>query len=61
MINMLASSSWTNTIELWDTNTGQLLKTLGGHTGIVSSIALSEDNILASGDLKGGINVWTLN
>ena len=32
--NMLASGSWDRTVRLWDTDTGTLIHTLTGHTGL---------------------------
>jgi WD40 repeat protein len=60
--NLLASSSWANSIQLWDINSGRLLHTLSGQAENVKSLAFrSTDQLLASGDLKGGVSIWTLN
>ena len=39
----LVSGSEDNTARLWDVDTGQLLRTLQGHTGWVFSVAFSPD------------------
>jgi WD40 repeat protein/uncharacterized caspase-like protein len=46
----LASGSKDNTIKIWDLNTGNVLRTLYGHTSDINSLAVSPDGtILASG------------
>jgi WD40 repeat protein/predicted transcriptional regulator len=47
---ILASGSYDQTVKLWDTNTGECLKTLQGLGGAVWSVAFSPDGqILATG------------
>ena len=49
----------TNTIGLWDLQTGTQRATLVGHTWFVETIAFSADSgLLASGDRTGAIYVW---
>ena len=49
----------TNTIGLWDLQTGTQRATLVGHTWFVETIAFSSDSgLLASGDRTGAIYVW---
>ncbi|PHS06667.1 MAG: hypothetical protein COA78_14100 [Blastopirellula sp.] len=58
----LASGSYHDTIKLWDVQTGSELKTLTGHTGLIStieSIAFSPDGSrLASGSRDKTIKLW---
>ncbi|MGK7942288.1 MAG: hypothetical protein AB4062_19435, partial [Crocosphaera sp.] len=57
--NILASSSDDGTIKLWDTSTGQLIKTLPKTSSSVNTIAFSPNgNILASGNYDGTIKLW---
>jgi hypothetical protein len=48
----LASSSWDNTIRLWDLNIGRELRKLMGHRGKANSLAFSADGktLISSGD-----------
>jgi len=55
----LASGSHDNTINLWNANTGECLRTLKGHTNLVLSVAFSPDGTtLASGSDDNTINLW---
>ena len=54
----LATSSMDNTIKLWDTNTGQLIRTLNGHLDTVYSIVELLDQTLASGSGDKLIKIW---
>ena len=40
---MIASCSYDNTCRIWDVNSGQLLKTLSGHTNNIASVCFSVD------------------
>ena len=49
------------TIKIWRISTGELLQTLSGHSGIVTSVALSPDGkFLASGSSDKSIRMWQI-
>jgi len=55
----LASGSEDNTIKLWDATTGNLLRTLSGHTHTVLALAISPDGLLvASGSEDRTVKLW---
>lgn len=58
---ILASGSEDNTIKIWQPATGNLIKTLEGHTGSVHSVAITSDNkILVSGSEDQTIKLWEI-
>ena len=53
------AGAWSGKTYVWDAHTGELLKTLKGHTGGVSSVAFSPDGkTLADGRTDGTILLW---
>lgn len=56
---MLASGSADNTVKLWETTSGKLLRTLEGHLGYVLSVTFSPTGeMLASGSTDATVNLW---
>ena len=50
-----------NTLKIWDSETGELLKTLEGHTDAVMSVALSQDGKkIISGSYDGSVRTWDM-
>jgi WD40 repeat protein len=57
----LASGSWDSTVKLWNKYTGNLLKTLIGHTNAVTSVAFDASYMIASGSIDNTIKLWNKN
>jgi WD40 repeat protein len=57
----VSSTEDDSTIKIWNRNTGELLRTLKGHSGTISSLAIDPfGHILASGSYDGTIKIWNL-
>jgi WD40 repeat protein len=57
----VASGSADKTIKLWNTNTGQCVSTLSGHSHYVTSVAWNNDGTkLASGSWDKTVKVWSV-
>ena len=55
------SASSDRTVKVWDLRSGQVLRTLAGHTGGVNSVAVSGDGRLAlSASSDRTVKVWDL-
>ncbi len=58
---MLASGSGDRNIKLWNTKTGELIKTLRGHTSQINSLAFSsDDQSIISAEEQQGLFWWNL-
>ncbi|MCC0176156.1 trypsin-like peptidase domain-containing protein [Waterburya agarophytonicola K14] len=59
---LIASGSKDETINIWHSQTGRLLRTLEGHEGGVNSLAIAPDGYtIVSGSDDGTIRVWNGN
>ena len=47
-----------NTVQVRSTTTGELLRTLRGHAGGITCIAVSDDDTIASSSNDGSIRLW---
>jgi len=57
----IATVTTANHIAIWDVDTGELLKTLPGQDGYMSTVDWSPDGMrLASGSIDGTVQVWNL-
>jgi WD40 repeat protein len=57
----VASGGEDGKVKVWDSRSGELVRTLHGHTGIVSSLAFSPDGKrLYSGSRDQTVKVWDL-
>ena len=57
--SVLASGGWDNNIRLWNASTGDLLRTLEGHTSRIIDVAFNRDGAtLASVDDVNAVHFW---
>ena len=57
--NILASSSWDETVKIWDITSGSCLSTLRGHSDRVTSVAFNkEGTLLASSSYDKTVKIW---
>ena len=54
----MASGSGDRTIKIWNTDNGNLIRTLTGHTSYVLSLAVLKNGYLASGSDDTTIRIW---
>ena len=57
---LVSASKADNTIKVWHLMTGELLRTIEGHTGYFNSIAISPDGKTIVSGSNNTINVWNL-
>ncbi len=58
--NRLASATLTNSINIWDINTGASLAELQGHKRPVEALTVFQDSLLVSGASDGTIRFWDI-
>ena len=50
-----------NTLQMWETDTKQIVRNFVGHTDVVSSMQLSADqNLLLTSGWDGSIRIWNI-
>jgi WD40 repeat protein/uncharacterized caspase-like protein len=57
----MLSGSYDRTLELWDLETGRLLRTFRGHSGLITSVAFSPDGrrvLSGSDETSDAIKLW---
>ena len=55
------SASWDNTLKVWDLQSGEILRTLTGHSDSVNAVAITSDSkYVISGSRDKTLKVWDL-
>ena len=60
MLNNKIYTATTTTQKAYTGNTGNLIKTLKGHTSDVLALEMIPDGTLASGSCDGVVKIWNL-
>jgi len=56
---LLASGAYDDTVRLWRVSDGALMRTLEGHTSLVTDVVfLADGRLLASGSWDGTVRLW---
>ena len=55
----IVSGSFNDSVRVWDTTTGVVMKMLEGHSDIVTSVAFSKDGTqIVSGSFDNSVRIW---
>ncbi|KAJ3197220.1 hypothetical protein HK101_005250 [Irineochytrium annulatum] len=57
--NLMVSGSYDQTIKVWNTETGECIKTLSGHSRCVRAVQFDEHKII-SGSLDRTLRIWSM-
>jgi WD40 repeat protein len=55
---IVAAAGFGREIDLWDVSTGELIKTLKGHSDLIRDLDFGKDNLLVSGGGNGEVLLW---
>jgi WD40 repeat protein len=56
--HLLVSQGWSNVVSVWDSTTGELLRTFEGMQAYTNGFALSPDGQLVATGASNGIRIW---